>query len=127
MPRETSGCTANAPLVVGATWEEWVMWDTGNMLHHVEEVLEAGDVEVPFGRGVYYCHRVMMSIYLDDQLVATADQWINDGAGIVKYEITEYSDPPIFIGWGLGEYVLAEGVITVEETTWGSVKAMYRR
>jgi hypothetical protein len=115
-----------APLEVGASWDQLVAWSSGSMLHHVEEVLEAGEVEIPFSRAVYYCYRVKLSIYHEGQLIATADRWINDGVGIVKYKVTEYFDPPTFLGWGQGEYVLVDGVVPTEDTTWGAVKAMYR-
>jgi hypothetical protein len=107
-----------APLVLGQSWEQWIMW--GSLVHHVNTVIAEDDVTVPYGDGTYHCHELMSEVWVGDLLYQWFDVWYHDGVGMVKYQAYN------IVGWGDGIYELYDGVIPVEQHTWGAVKNLYR-
>ena len=103
----------DAPLYMGKAWEQTVDYP-GYPTRHFSHVCEAEEfVTVPLG--TYWCFRVRTIVTSATEVTETI-YWYCDGFGRVK--IQTVADPYTF--------ELADGVIPVENTTWGAVKSLYR-
>ena len=116
----------DAPLEVGNAWDQWITWtsDDGSssLLHHVSEVIGEEEITLSYYGGTYHCKILSQDIFLENgDLWQSNIAWYNDGMGSIKYYV--YNIAP----WGgTGTYEFVDGVVPVENQTWGAVKSLFR-
>jgi hypothetical protein len=105
----------DAPLYAGKAWEQIVEYPgyQPRQFLHVCEVEEL--VTVPYG--TFMCYRVRKTVAVGTAVMERI-YWYCDGIGRVKIQLVD--DQLTF------DLANGQTVIPVENTTWGSVKSLYR-